>query len=139
VLTNIDYVVINVRDQRAALDFYVGKLGFELRHCSPGLLHGGYALHVAPHGGRTALVLALGVASKEVLKNRIMLTCDDMRRTYDELREKGVEVTMHPIGGMALVRFVDPDGNEFLLSDNNQNWIDEGALNRLRQGVPDYP
>lgn len=139
-LTDIDHVVIYVSDQNAALDFYVNKLGLELRHCSPGVLYGGYALHVAPHRSRTTLVLALGKTGPELASNNpIMLTCDDMRKTYDQLQEKGVQFTMYPIGGLEFVRFVDPDGNEFLMSDNNNSWINEEALKRLKQGIPDLP
>jgi catechol 2,3-dioxygenase-like lactoylglutathione lyase family enzyme len=139
-LTNINHAVIFVSDQRAALDFYVGKVGFELRHCSTGgILYRGYHLCVGLAGSPTTLVLALRTAGEEARSNPIMLACDDLRQTYEELAAKGVEFTMTPIGGLEWVRFVDPDGNEFHLSEHNKNWIDEAALKRLMQGIPDFP
>jgi catechol 2,3-dioxygenase-like lactoylglutathione lyase family enzyme len=138
VLTNIDFTVIYVSDQRAALDFYVGKLGFELRSCiTGGVLFSGYNLHVGLSGSRTALCLALQTPGEERRSNNpIMITCEDLEKTYEELKAKGVEFTMHPIRGLEWLRFVDPDQNEFLLS-NVTGWIDEGALKRLMQGLPD--
>ncbi len=138
-LTNIDRVAIQVSNQRAALNFYVEKLGFELRHCTMGELYGEYDIHVGLPGSPTTLVLALPDARIGSWKARIMLTCTDLRKTYEYLREKGVEFTMHPIGGLEWVSFVDPDGNIFHVSDNNENWINKEALQRLMDSSQDTP
>ncbi len=139
-LTNIDHIVVYVIDQKAALDFYVGKLGLELRHCSTGgILYAGYELRVGFIGSPTTLHLALRISGDEPRNNPIMLTCDDLRKTYEELNARGVEFTTHPIGGLEWVCFVDPDGNQFYMSDNNNDWIDGDAWKRLMQGISDFP
>jgi catechol 2,3-dioxygenase-like lactoylglutathione lyase family enzyme len=138
-LTDIDHFVIFVSDQRAALDFYVGTLGFELQHCTTGMLYGGYDLRLGLKGSPTSLVLALRSSGAQLSANRIMLSCDDLCKTYEELIAKGVIFRMHLNGGLEFVSFVDPDGNEFYLSHNNKSWIDERALERLMQGIPDFP
>jgi hypothetical protein len=68
-----------------------------------------------------------------------MLSCGDLRSTYHALLANGIEFRSHLIGGIEFVSFVDPDGNEFYLSDNRKNWIDEEALARLKAGLPDAP
>jgi catechol 2,3-dioxygenase-like lactoylglutathione lyase family enzyme len=138
--TEIDHVVIYVTDQRAALEFYVGTLGFELRHCSSGgILYWGYNLSVGLADGGAHLQLALRPPGNDTRNAPIMLSCSDLRSTYEALLEKGVEFRSHLIGGIEFVSFVDPDGNEFYLSDNNKNWIDQNALARLKAGLLDHP
>ncbi|HTO63695.1 MAG TPA: hypothetical protein VMM15_20845, partial [Bradyrhizobium sp.] len=67
----------------------------------------------------------------------IMLACEDLRKTHEELLARGVEFRNHPGSGLEYGSFLDPDRNELYLSDNNRNWIDEKALQRLMQGIPD--
>jgi catechol 2,3-dioxygenase-like lactoylglutathione lyase family enzyme len=50
----------------------------------------------------------------------MVFTADDIEATYEALKENGVHFTLdlvrHPYGiGDQEARFVDPDGNEFLL------------------------
>jgi catechol 2,3-dioxygenase-like lactoylglutathione lyase family enzyme len=134
---NVDHVVIFVSDQKVALDFYVGKLGFELRHCSTGgILYWGYHLAVGLKGSRTKLQLALRPPGVAFHGSPIMLACEDLRRTHEELLARGVEFRNHPDSGLEFGSFLDPDGNELYLSVD-RNWIDEGALQRLMQGIAD--
>jgi catechol 2,3-dioxygenase-like lactoylglutathione lyase family enzyme len=137
-LVNVDHVVIFVSDQNVALDFYVSKLGFELRHCSTGAaLYWGYHMAVGLKGSRTKLQLALRPPGATFHGSPIMLACEDLLRTHEELLARGVEFRNHPGGGLDYASFLDPDRNELYLSDNNKNWIDEGALQRLMLGIPD--
>ncbi|MGJ4880713.1 VOC family protein [Bradyrhizobium sp. SZCCHNRI3052] len=139
-LTRIDYVAVYVADQRAALDFYVDTLGFELRHCSPGgIINWGYDLTVGLPGQRMMLQLTLRPPGDTSRSTPIMLSCTDLEQTYHALLAKGVRFHCHLNGGLEFVSFYDPDGNEFYISDNSQNWIDENALARMKQGVPDGP
>jgi lactoylglutathione lyase len=136
-LTFVDFVVVHVRDQRAALSFYVDKLGFELRACAPGTLVAGYWLTVGFPGARTTIALAQASADQKPRRHEIMFRCDDLRQTYEELKAKGVDFTMHFGGGFEWVQFIDPDGNEFLLTSSDGHGIDERSLVRLKQGIPD--
>ena len=48
----------------------------------------------------------------------MVLFAQDMRRTYEELRERGVQFTEAPSNqpwGMTQLQFVDPDANRFVL------------------------
>ncbi|WP_316239165.1 VOC family protein [Bradyrhizobium sp. SZCCHNR1015] len=137
---NIDHVVIYVGDQRAALDFYVGTLGFELRHCSTGgILYWGYHLSVGLPGSSTTLQLALRPPGDDRRNAPVMLICAELSQTYQALLARGVQFHNHLVGGIEFVSFFDPDGNEFYLSDNNRSWIDDNALMRLKKGIPDGP
>lgn len=140
-LMGIDFFVVYVSDQKAAVDFYVNKLGLELRSCTPGeLLFPGYHVCVAPPGSQTTLLLALRRDSSAVPpRPKIMLSCDNLEKTYEELSRAGVEFTQYPIGGFAVVEFVDLDGNTFLVTENRGNWIDEPSLRRLKEGIPVGP
>ena len=136
--TNIDHIVIYVTDQRTALEFYIGKLGFELWHCSTGgILYGGYHLCVGLRGSRTKLQLALRQPGAELHGASVMLACENLLSTHKELLSRGVEFRNHPGSGVEFASFLDPDGNELFLSDSNENWIDEGSLQRLLQGISD--
>jgi catechol 2,3-dioxygenase-like lactoylglutathione lyase family enzyme len=136
--TRIDHVVVYVSDQKAALDFYVNKLGFELRHCSTGgIIYGGYHLSVGLKESPTLIQLALRLPGTEVQSTPIMLACNDLRKTHEELLARGVEFRCHSDSGLEFGVFYDPDKNEIYLSDHNPTWIDEKKLEQLLQGIPD--
>lgn len=120
-ITNIATIDIYVRDQDVALDFYVNKLGFEVRADRPA---GKYRwIEVAPRGSKTTLVLctpAFETGSEEKVGgfSEIQLETDDIQRTHDDLVGKGVSFTVQPQlmhWGNWHSQFVDPDGNEFFL------------------------
>ena len=108
-LKRITHTFIHVLDQDEALDFYVGKLGFELRtDADLGVMRWltvslpddpAHELVLFQAGGpmiddaTTAQVREL--ITKGALSGFILQT-DDCRRTYDELRAKGVEFTQEP-------------------------------------------
>ena len=101
---------IFVTDQDEALDFYVGKLGFEVKIdqdlgfmrwltvCVPGE-PGREILLEKP--GPPAMDEATAEQVRELLAKGaaggwIGLTTDDCRKTYEELLAKGVEFTQEP-------------------------------------------
>lgn len=120
-ITNIATIDIYVRDQDVALDFYVNKLGFEVRADRPA---GPYRwIEVAPAGCTTSIVLgtpAFETGSEEKVGGftEIQLETDDIESTHDELVKKGVNFTRVPelmFWGSWHSQFVDPDGNEYFL------------------------
>jgi len=89
--------VENVRDVAAALSFYAGRLGFEVRG-----------------GGGTTRLRVPGNSVDEVelqfttgqAKPRIVFVVPDVARATDELRRRGFA----PLQSAGAVRVVDPDG-----------------------------
>jgi len=111
---------VYVSHQDEAVDFYVGKLGFEKRDDQP-MGDGARWIEVAPPGAETRLTLAL--ASDEGSRRRvgtfagIVFETDDIAVTHRELTARGVAFTQPPTpqpwGTMA--QFTDQDGNGFVL------------------------
>ena len=118
-MINVKTVGIYVSDKQRALDFYVDKMGFEKRRDDPMSPEARW-IEVAPKGAETVLVLY----TPQGLEDRIgsfagvVFKCDDIRATYEELRERGVEFTEEPTmqpWGMMQAQFKDIDGNAFVL------------------------
>jgi catechol 2,3-dioxygenase-like lactoylglutathione lyase family enzyme len=102
---------VNVLDQDEALDFYVGKLGFEVSNdvdmgfmrwltialpCDPER----HVLLEVP--GPPALSEETGAQVRDLLTKgalgvAFVVTTDDCRATYEELLAKGVEFTQEPV------------------------------------------
>jgi|SRR5579863_5393847 len=106
-----------VNDPERAKAFYTEKLGWEVRHDVPMGADMRW-LSVAPPGAQTALVLAKGfddwTPDKVGGSSGIALEVDDVFKTAEALRAKGVEFIDEPsvefFGGWA--RFKDSEGNE---------------------------
>ena len=108
-----------VHDLDKAVDFYVGRLGFEKRVDEPVDGEGHRWVEVAPEGSETVLVLAHGFGTWGPEKvggwSRKIFAVDDMAATVRDLKARGVEFEQEPeefpYGRYAQVR--DPDGNVF--------------------------
>jgi len=108
-----------VHDLDGAVDFYVGKLGFDKRADEPVDEEGHRWVEVAPEGSETAIILAHGFGSWGPEKvggwSRKIFAVEDMAGTVEALKAKGVEFEQEPeespYGAYAQVR--DPDGNVF--------------------------
>jgi catechol 2,3-dioxygenase-like lactoylglutathione lyase family enzyme len=126
----VSHVCVWVEDQDAARDFYVDKLGFELRQDSD--IAGFRWVTVSPPG-QPELEIALNVpgppatdpATTEQLRaivakgvsGGLILAVEDCRAAYDELRARGVEFTEEPSERPYGIdaAFRDPSGNSFRL------------------------
>lgn len=111
-ITRIHSAGIYVKDQDAALDFYVNKLGWEKlidQHVGESMRF----LTVAPSGASTQLSL---MQSDERQESLMTLIADDVQATYDELTAKGVTFNM-PVETMPWgakgTELEDPDGIPF--------------------------
>ncbi|MBA2448447.1 MAG: VOC family protein [Chloroflexi bacterium] len=108
--------------QDKALDFYVNKLGFEKREDVPMDDQGNRWIEVAPPGGETRVVLVRGYGDWTPEKvgqfNSNTFETDDIQKTYEALKGRGVEFTQEPKqefwGTYAM--FLDQDGNSFVLT-----------------------
>jgi len=131
-ISNLQMITIYVRDMQRAVEFYTEKLGFvQLAQYNDG--KDNYLTWVIPQpAGKDDL--ATQIALQELadkndprigsISGLVFTTqmAEEIESTYDELKSRGVPFTMelvrHEYGngpGDQEARFVDPDGNEFLL------------------------
>jgi predicted enzyme related to lactoylglutathione lyase len=119
VIRKLKFVSIPVRDQDRAVDFYVNKLGFALVTDQP-MGPGQRWVEVrAPKGDAgVALFTAPGHEDRVGTFTGISMECDDVEKTYQELKAKGVEFAKPPKteswGVSAIMK--DSEGNQIVLS-----------------------
>ena len=122
----ISVVGIYVRDQDEALDFYVGKLGFEVHTDAR---NGDYRWLTVQCPEQPSFQLGLFTPGPPVLDEAtarsvreivakggmppLVLMVEDCRAAYDRMRAGGVEFTQEPIDryGTVDAGFRDPSGN----------------------------
>jgi catechol 2,3-dioxygenase-like lactoylglutathione lyase family enzyme len=148
VIQKLSHATIYVLDQDQAKDFYVGKLGFEVK-VDQSLPNGFRWLTVAPKGQTDLEIILLKVGSgtdfvrmkggdaKSVAKdvetmaallkkgmfNAGAFRTADCRKTFEELKGKGVEFLSEPkdqFYGVEAV-FKDPFGNWFSMTQPKNN------------------
>ena len=118
-ISKVKFVGIPVKDQERALAFYRDKLGFKVATDQP-MGEGRRWIELRIGGAETRVVLF----TPEGQENRVgtffngALEADNVQKTYEELKAKGVEFTQEPKseswGTSAL--FKDSEGNQFVLS-----------------------
>jgi predicted enzyme related to lactoylglutathione lyase len=117
VLEKVFYTSVLVSDQDRALDFYTNALGMEKRVENP-TPDGPRFVTVGVEGDDFMLVLWPGTPGQAELAMgnpppSVTIETDDLRKTYEELKSRGVEfvtdVLEFPWGYVA--QFEDPDGN----------------------------
>ena len=129
-ITRLSHTTIYVLDQTAALEFYRDKLGFEVRNDKT-MDNGFRWLTVGPKTQPDLQIILMAVqespwflAEKVAQLRKVIesgslgggvLEVDDCRKTYEELKAKGVEFM-----GPPEQRFY---GIEALLKDNSGNWF----------------
>jgi catechol 2,3-dioxygenase-like lactoylglutathione lyase family enzyme len=114
-ITEIGTVLIPVRDQDRALEFYVGTLGFEKR-LDGSFGEGGRWVEVAPPGAATTLAL-VPAREGEPAGAEVSFTTRDADADHAALRARGVDADAAVMRMGELVppmfTFRDPDGNRF--------------------------
>jgi catechol 2,3-dioxygenase-like lactoylglutathione lyase family enzyme len=128
-ILRLSHTSIYVFDQDAARDFYVNKLGFEVR-MDQRMDNGFRWLTVSPKGQPDFQIILMQVDGPNMQpdaaatlkglmeKGRLgggVLHADDIRATYEELKAKGVEFLSPPAD-----RFY---GIECVMKDNSNNWF----------------
>ena len=117
-IQRIATVAVYVEDQDRALEFWRDRMGFEVR-ARESMGKAGFWLEVAPKGADSRLVIypnAL-MSNWQELKPSIVFECDDVKTTYESLKDRGVDFTEEPdkMAWGTFAKFRDTDGNEFLL------------------------
>jgi len=118
-ITEVRTVAIPVSDQDRALEFYVGKLGFEKRVETPYGSNGQRWIEVAPAGAATSLALVPpGPGQHAGVDTGIRFTTVDTEADHADLRGRGVdvdaEITRWP-GVPPMFSLRDPDGNRLFV------------------------
>ncbi|MFI5403164.1 MAG: VOC family protein [Planctomycetota bacterium] len=115
-LKRINFVTLPVKDQGRALHFYTEKLGF--RVFTDQTMGATRWIELQIPGAETRLVLHPGPTGATDGKPALALLADNVKATYEELREKGVEFAQtpkkEPWGEYAT--FKDSEGNLVLFA-----------------------
>jgi len=112
------FVGIPVHDQDRALDFYRDKLGFKIQTDQP-FGKGQRWIELKIPGAETGVVLFTPEGQKDRIGTFFngSFACDDVRKSYEELKSRGVEFEgepkEEPWGTFAV--FKDSEGNSFVL------------------------
>ena len=112
-MTDIRTIGVTVRDQDAALDFYVGTLGFEKRLDAP-ISPTQRWVEVAPRGAMTSLALTAGEPAGPT-DTGIRFAVADAASERTALAARGVAVGQLLQWDQVppMFEFDDPDGNHF--------------------------
>jgi catechol 2,3-dioxygenase-like lactoylglutathione lyase family enzyme len=119
-ITKVGTVMVPVSDQDRAIEFFVEKLGFELRG-DTAYGEGNRWVEVGPPGGATPIALIPPGEGEAVgIMTRIGFDTDDVDADHATLRSRGVDVDDilregDPVPPMFFFR--DPDGNHFMLAE----------------------
>src|SRR6478735_1311321 len=132
-ITKMSHVCVYVLNQDEAYDFYVNKLGFEVRTDAP-MGPGMRWLTVGPKDQPDLEITLMSISEgmmftkdtaaqmRELVKNGTfgfgVFECKDIYATYEELKNKGVEFTKAPKEEFY--------GIEAILKDDSGNWFSLG-------------
>ena len=120
-IKQIKFVSIPVADQNRALDFYTEKLGFTIITDQPfDEKQRWIELRIPKAETRVVLFTAEGDEKRIGSFMNLSYTCDDIHKTYDQLKKCGVEFEgppqKQPWGIYAM--FKDSEGNRFVVSSD---------------------
>ncbi|MCB9457375.1 MAG: VOC family protein [Anaerolineaceae bacterium] len=127
-ISHLQMITIYVRNLAQSVEFYSKKLGFEqVAEYKDEENHLVWLMPSASRQAEYATQIALYAPAdpndpRIGASSGMVFTADDIEATYHELKQRGVHFTMelvrHAYGdgdGDQEARFVDPDGNQFLL------------------------
>lgn len=118
-ITHVKFVSIPTNNQDRALAFYTEKLGFKVVTDQP-FSNTQRWIELRIGQADTRFVLFTMDSDKNRIGSQFggALACDNVRKTYEELKAKGVEFVSEPQdqpwGTFAVMK--DVDGNQFVLS-----------------------
>ena len=135
-LTGLTITQIYVPDQDQALDFYVGKLGFEVTNdmqfgpmrwltvALPGQHDRAILLEQPgpPSMSEETAEQVRELIAKGAAGGHLFFRTDDAYKTHAELKEKGVEITEEPVDQIYGIDFGlrDPFGNHLRIAQMKQ-------------------
>jgi catechol 2,3-dioxygenase-like lactoylglutathione lyase family enzyme len=115
-ITQVGTIGVPVSDQDRALEFYVGKLGFETRIDYP-YGEGERWIEVAPPGAATTIALVRAGAGDPVgVDTRLRFTTADAAADHATMHARGIDVDPEVIPyPVPMFVFRDPDGNRLVV------------------------
>lgn len=114
-ITDVHTIGVHVNDQNDAVEFYVGKLGFEKRLDAP-ISPTMRWIEVAPPGATTTIALIAGDDTPAAGgETGVRFTVPDAEAEHDAMHDRGVSVgdLLHWEGVPTMYTFQDLDGNGF--------------------------
>ncbi len=136
-IQRLSHTTIWVLDQDSAYDFYVNKLGFDVK--TDATMDGGFRwLTVSPKGQPDMEIILMAIKpgpsidaeSCEALREMVkggklgagVFDTADCQKTYEELKAKGVEFSQEPTDRFYGIEamFKDDSGNWFSLSQHKE-------------------
>jgi catechol 2,3-dioxygenase-like lactoylglutathione lyase family enzyme len=108
-------VAVYVEDQEAAERFWTEKLGFEVSKKLP-MGPKAYWIELGPKGAESYITLfpKFMMPDWNERKPSLVFETDDIQKTYEELKAKGVDIDPPKEMGFGIfTQFRDIDGNEF--------------------------
>lgn len=118
-IKQIKFASIPVQNQSRALAFYTEKMGFDIVTDQP-FGDGRRWIEVRPSGAETKIVLFTpdGEEDRIGTSSNMVFGAKDVRKTCEELKERGVEFTTPPTDQPwgVYAEFKDSEGNQFVLS-----------------------
>jgi lactoylglutathione lyase len=118
----ISNAILSVADQDRSIDFYVKKLGWELRTDAE-MWPGARWVEVGPAGSQAGVTLARAADFNKEPGGEAGFTMatDDVQALYAELVSRGVPVTEPKAEGWGThITVTDPDGIELLIGQQNR-------------------
>jgi uncharacterized glyoxalase superfamily protein PhnB len=108
----LELVPVPVTDVDKAIDFYVNKVGFTLDH-DHRVSESVRFVQLTPEGSACSIVIGEGITEmKPGSQQGLQVVVDNTQAAYDELKEKGVEVSdVQEMPWGIFTFFSDPDGN----------------------------
>jgi predicted enzyme related to lactoylglutathione lyase len=116
-ITHLKFVGIPTRNQDAAVAFYTEKLGFKVVTDQPMGAQRWIEMRVGSSDTRVVLFTPDGQQDRIGTFFNGSFACDNVERTYEELKARGVEFSGPPKKETwgTYTTFKDPEGNEFVL------------------------
>lgn len=110
----LELVPVPVTDVDKAVDFYVNKVGFNLDH-DHRVSESIRFVQLTPEGSACSIVIGEGITEmKPGSQQGLQMVVDNTQAAYDELKEKGVEVSeVQEMPWGIFTFFSDPDGNSW--------------------------
>jgi catechol 2,3-dioxygenase-like lactoylglutathione lyase family enzyme len=114
-ISQVGTVMVPVSDQDKAIEFYVGKLGFEVRSDVP-FGRGDRWIEVGPAGADTTLSLVVPREGETTgIDTRVALSTEDIDSDHADLLARGVDVDAE------VMRMGDPVPPMFFFRDQDAN------------------
>ncbi|MET3289384.1 UNVERIFIED_CONTAM: lactoylglutathione lyase [Brevibacillus sp. OAP136] len=119
-ITKMATIAVYVSNQQEALTFWTEKVGFEVKRNQPMGPDASW-IELTPPQAQTCLVIypKSMMPDAEERKPSIVFETANIQETYAKMKENGVDFLEEPnqMPWGTYARFVDPDGNEFLLKE----------------------